>query len=484
MEKDSKIKERNKLLIFLLIIILLCLTLGISIFIGINPTLELNGKENVVIELNSEYIEKGASTHNLFGKTSNKIMISGQVDNKKVGKYKIKYKISNNIFSSEEERIVEVKDTINPEITLEGGVEITVCPNHEYKELGYSASDNYDGDITSKVIINNESNLIKYEVRDSSNNITTIERKIKYEDLEKPTITLNGKSTVYVVKGQAYNESGYSALDNCDGDLTSSVVVSGNVDTYKNGTYVLTYTVRDSNGNETSINRNVKVYTKVEPVKNISSGSGNGIIYLTFDDGPSSSITPKVLDILKEEGIKATFFVINKSDSLNYLIKRAYDEGHTIALHSSTHNYAKIYSSVDAYFNDLYTISNKVKNITGIDSKIIRFPGGSSNTVSRNYYRGIMSILVNEVANRGYIYFDWNIGSGDAGGASNKTQVYNNVVKGLSHSKTNVVLMHDFENNYKTLNALRDIIHYGKNNGYSFSNITTSTPQVKHSVNY
>ncbi|MBQ7140550.1 MAG: polysaccharide deacetylase family protein [Bacilli bacterium] len=471
----------NNILIFSPILILLCFIMCLSLFFGTREYLKINGEKNITLVLNNEYIEKGATSYNMFGKTNNKINISGKVNNTKVGKYKIKYKIQNNIFSNDIERIIEVKDNINPEIILEGGNEVVVCPNQEFVELGYSASDNYDGDITNKVIVNNKRDFISYEVSDTSNNTINVERKIKYEDTEKPKITLNGKSTIYVVNGNSYNEPGYNASDNCEGDISSNVVVSGNVDTSKNGNYILTYTVKDSNGNETSVNRNVKVYTKVEPVKNDS--VGNGVIYLTFDDGPSASITPKVLDILKEEGVKATFFVINKSDSLNYLIKRAHDEGHTIALHSSTHNYAKIYSSVDAYFNDLYTISNKVKNIIGIDSKIIRFPGGSSNTISRNYSKGIMSTLINEVTNRGYIYFDWNIGSGDAGGASNKTQVYNNVIRGLSHSKTNVVLMHDFENNYKTLNALRDIIHYGKNNGYSFSNITTSTPQVKHSVN-
>ena len=93
-----------------------------------------------------------------------------------------------------------------------------------------------------------------------------------------------------------------------------------------------------------------------------------------------------------------------------------------------------------------------------------------------------MTYLTNEVTNKGFIYFDWNVDSDDAGSAKTSDQVYNNVINGLSHNKTNVVLMHDFENNYKTLNALRDIIQYGKNNGYTFSNITSSTPPVRHGV--
>ena len=116
-------------------------------------------------------------------------------------------------------------------------------------------------------------------------------------------------------------------------------------------------------------------------------------------------------------------------------------------------------------------------------SNIIRFPGGGSNTVSRNYSKGIMSILTKEVLNRGYHYFDWNVSSNDAGGAKTSEEVYNNVVKNLSKNRANVVLMHDFENNYKTLNAISDIIDYGKANGYQFLAIDMSTSMVRHSVN-
>ena len=128
-------------------------------------------------------------------------------------------------------------------------------------------------------------------------------------------------------------------------------------------------------------------------------------------------------------------------------------------------------------------LEKKVNSILGIDSKIIRFPGGSSNTVSKRYTPGVMSYLTNEVTNRGYKYYDWNISSEDAGGVKSSEEVYNNVVNNLKHDKANMVLMHDFENNYYTLNALRSIIEYGKNNGYIFSNITMSTPQIIHRVN-
>ena len=236
--------------------------------------------------------------------------------------------------------------------------------------------------------------------------------------------------------------------------------------------------------NETTSKRTVWVYKSNNTNANLSGGE-KGVIYLTFDDGPNNTITKQILDILKEENVKATFFVTNKgSDSI---IKREYNEGHTVALHTASHEYSKVYSSVDNYFKDLDLVQARVKRITGVESKIIRFPGGSSNTVSRNYDKGIkiMTILTSEVLNRGYKYYDWNVDSGDAGNcvsASNKSNcVYKNVTKNLSKKRSNIVLMHDIKS--YTKDALRDIIAYGKANGYTFKAITTDTTMITQRVN-
>lgn len=471
----------KKYLILIISIILTLILLSLSIYFALIPTLKLNGKNNQKIVLNSEYKELGINSKNLFGQKDYKIKISGKVDTSKVGTYKVKYTYKNGLINKSITRNVNVVDEENPIIELVGGKEVYACPNKEYEEIGYSATDNYDGNITDKVKIINNNDLIKYSVKDSSGNVTNIERKLKYEDAEAPVITLNGNVSLSLPLGQAYNEPGYTALDNCDEDLTSEVMVTNNLDVNKVGNYEIVYKVSDKNGNERTVSRKINVYNNKVQIKQGTYQSS--MIYLTFDDGPSASITPKVLDILKETGVKATFFVTCKSDSLNYLIKRAHDEGHTIALHTCTHKYNEIYKSDEAYFNDLYSISNKVKNITGVESKIIRFPGGSSNAVSKQYNIGIMSRLVSKVSARGYIYFDWNIASGDAGGANNKNDVYNNVIKGISPTKTNVVLMHDFENNYKTLNSLKDIITTCKNAGYTFAAIDNNTPQIAHTVN-
>ena len=165
------------------------------------------------------------------------------------------------------------------------------------------------------------------------------------------------------------------------------------------------------------------------------------------------------------------------------MVKREYAEGHTVAIHGYSHKYEEIYRSVDTYMNNLTKLQNKIQQSIGYKATITRFPGGSSNTVSRKYCPGIMTTLSKEVVNRGFTYFDWNVNCGDADTAKTSSAVYNNVVKGLSKSRANVVLMHDFANNTKTINALADIIDYGYANGYTFQRITEDTPMVTHKPN-
>lgn len=432
------------------------------------------------IKLKEEYKESGVKATYLGKDISNDVEIKGKINSSKIGEYEISYVVKKGIFKVSKKRIVEVIDDIKPEIILEGGTNVSACPKKKYKEAGFKATDNYDGDITSKVIVNEEEEKITYTVSDSSGNTTKVIRKLTRIDDEKPVITLKGDKVLYIDKDGKYEEPGYTAIDNCDDDITSEVKISGTVNTSKVGSYKITYLVTDSANNSTEITRTVYV-------KSLKASTSNGIyknsmIYLTFDDGPSN-VTSEILDILKKKNVKATFFVINHEDSLNKLIKREYSEGHTVGLHSYSHRYDKVYSSVDNYFSDLEAIDKKVKNIIGEDPKIIRFPGGGSNTISRKYSTGIMKVLTSEVISRGYHYFDWNVDCGDAGGAKTKEDVYNNVVNHLSHNQTNVVLMHDFQNNYKTVEALNDIIDYGIAAGYQFAAIDMDTPMVRHRVN-
>lgn len=465
----------NKKIIFLLAVPILVIIICTSLYLVIyKPKIVLRGDSEIKVKLGEKYEDEGYEANFLFKKITDDVKTEDNINYDEIGEYEIEYQVKYMGKTNTVTRKIKIVDDTDPVITLKGNEEVSVCPGQKYKEEGYEAKDNYDGDISNLVEITEGKDEITYKVLDSSDNIGKITRKINYKDETKPEIKLAGGSNINVYVGTKYTERGFEATDNCDGKITGSVKKTGSVDTSKTGSYKITYTVSDKAGNETTVLRIVKV------IKKDTSGKGK-VIYLTFDDGPSNTITAKLLDILKDEGVKATFFVINHSSSLDHLIKREYNEGHTVALHSYTHNYKTIYASETAYFNDLNKIREKVYKLTGNYSNIIRFPGGSSNTVSR-FNPKIMTKLTQKVEEKGYQYFDWNVGSGDAGDAKTATQVYNNVIKGLG-SKSNIILMHDFENNNKTLNAIRDIIHYGKNHGYTFERITDSTTPSHHRIN-
>lgn len=474
--RKQEIHHHSNKKLYLSIISLLILIL---LFIGIHflvPTIRLNGENTIEIPYNSSYIEEGATAKFLHDDLTDKITITNHVNSSKVGTYEVIYTVKYHGYEIKKVRTVKVIDDKKPTIILEGESEVNICPNASFKEIGYTATDEYDGDITSKVKVKKGKNKVTYSVKDSSGNAYSISRKVNELDIEKPVITLKGNSTMYLTLEDHYDEPGYTAIDNCSGDITSKVVVTGTVKEKVKGTYTLTYKVSDDHNNETVVERKVIISEKTDP----NSGTiSKGTIYLTFDDGPSNATTGVILDILKEEGVKATFFVTNNGP--DYLIKRMYDEGHTVGLHTASHNYSKVYSSVDNYFADLEIVSNRVKRITGQTSKIVRFPGGSSNTISRRYCQGIMTKLSEELFNQGYRYYDWNVDSGDASTSKTKEAVYRNVTNNLSKNKANVVLMHDIK--YQTREAIRDIIHYGKENGYTFDRIDMDTYMVRQKIN-
>jgi len=206
------------------------------------------------------------------------------------------------------------------------------------------------------------------------------------------------------------------------------------------------------------------------------------VIYLTFDDGPNRYSTPKILDILKKNGVKATFFELKPAKNDFDLTKRILDEGHTLALHGYQHKYDIVYQSQKIYRENLDKLRALFFKKFGVWCTISRFPGGSSNTRSR-YNPGIMTKLTKKVHGWGYHYFDWNVDSGDAGGARSAKDTLANFRQGLQQGRGNVVLMHDFYKNDKTIDALDKMIKYGKKMGYRFLPITASTNEVHHGVN-
>ena len=317
------------------IIGVLLFLIGYSIFLVMSPHIELKGNDKIEVVVGTKYLEKGYNATYGNSNLNNLVKVKGEVDANKVGEYKIEYKVNYNGITKKIYRTVVVKDSERPTITLKGSSDTTVCPNTTYQEEGYQAIDNYDGNITTKVKVTNEKDQVIYTVQDAAKNDSIKIRNLK-TDTEKPIITLKGFKNVTIGVNQNYVEAGYEVADNCDKNIHSKVKTIGFVNNKKEGIYHITYQAVDEAGNKNEVTRVVRVVNSKEK------GLGK-VIYLTFDDGPSRSITPKLLDVLKEENVKATFFVINHAKELDYLIKREYEEGHTVALHSYSHNYKKIY---------------------------------------------------------------------------------------------------------------------------------------------
>ena len=481
-------------------------------------TLTLNGPKEVTIEYGDSYDDPGAGAvfhGSLFFREPLDVEVTreGQVDLDTVGTYRITYTarhIVNSVFGDAElvdavQRTVRVVDTVAPTIVLTADPEVFTIPGEIYQEEGYTATDNYDGDITDQVVRTETEEVITYQVTDSSGNSFQIERPIVYFDPIAPELVLKGKESMSIKLGSTFEEPGYTATDNCDGDITDRVVITGTVDTKKVGTYTLEYTVADSYENTVTVTRKVKVYepetqpttqpttkpTETKETKPKSTESTKpketggavdpanpvgGVVYLTFDDGPSRH-TARLLDILAKHNVKASFFVVNTG----YIstVSRIASEGHTVAIHSATHKFKEIYASEEAFFADLEKMQSIIKDYTGKKAMLMRFPGGSSNKVS-SFNEGIMTRLTKLVEEKGYTYFDWNVDSDDAGNASTALEVYNNVVKGIAKRKSSVVLLHDI-NGY-TVDAIEDIIIWGKANGYTFQALTSSSPTCHHTV--
>ena len=304
--------------------------------------------------------------------------------------------------------------------------------------------------------------------------------KVEVRDKKAPEITLNGDAEMTVEAGSEFSDPGYTATDNCDGDITDSVKVSGDkVDKDKAGKYTVTYEVSDSSGNKATATRVVSVYDPAATADTVN--PSNKIIYLTFDDGPGK-YTQGLLDVLDKYNVKATFFVTNTHPDYQNMIAEEAKRGHTVAIHSASHKYNQIYTSEQAFFDDLEQMNSIIKAQTGNDASIIRFPGGSSNTVSKDYCPGIMTQLVNDVTARGLLYCDWNVSSGDANSKPISTeQVVQNVISGVQSHNVSVVLQHDIKD--FSVNAVEQIIQWGQANGYTFLPLTTSSPMSPHRVN-
>jgi peptidoglycan/xylan/chitin deacetylase (PgdA/CDA1 family) len=389
----------------------------------------------------------------------------GTVNTLALGDYQVQYSASFLWFSAGATRTVRVVDTTPPEITLYASPGSYTLPGGVYEEEGYLAWDSLDGDLTDRVERREENGKVIYRVTDAAGNTARAERQIVYDDPIPPILTLLGGDHITLPYGEAYTEPGYTAMDNMDGDLTAFVTVAGALYPNVAGDYELHYTVEDSWHNRSEVIRTVTVTPKPA-----------GVVYLTFDDGPSK-YTQDLLDILDKYGVKVTFFVVNYG--YNDVIGKEAAAGHAVGVHSATHDYHEIYASEEAYFDDLQKMNDIIYKQTGKYADIIRFPGGSSNTISK-FNPGIMTRLTQAVVDRGYQYFDWNVSSEDAGGTTDPDEVYQNVIDGISRHETSVVLMHDSKSH--TVEAIERILIWCLDNGYELRTLNKDCYAAHHGV--
>lgn len=418
--------------------------------------IEFHKDEDIYLECFSEWndtLPEAIVTHSdLFnGKRLEVTRIKGDVDTSRIGDYTLTYAAKFWRKEVTTTRVVHIVDTTPPKITLHSDEEYFVTDFLDYKEEGFKAVDNHDGDISSKVSAHHCGDSILYTVQDRSGNETSVTRPIPFRDVEPPALTLKGEAHMYLQEGEEWVDPGYHVVDNYDIEVTD-VTMESNVDSSQIGEYTVAYVAKDAAGNISRVERTVHIIDK----------NADNVIYLTFDDGPSP-YTMDLLDILDKYHVKATFFVTG--NEMSEIIAEIANRGHAVGAHTYSHKY-KIYKNEPTYYQDLNKILDVIEEQIGYRPELIRFPGGSSNTISANYCRNIMTQLAESVVRHGYTYFDWSVNSGDADTAKTREAVYENVINGIKETNRPVVLQHDTKD--YSVAATEDIIKWALENGYVF----------------
>lgn len=201
----------------------------------------------------------------------------------------------------------------------------------------------------------------------------------------------------------------------------------------------------------------------------------NKVLYLTFDDGPSA-ITNELLDTLKACNVKATFFVVGKEIvGRENILKRICSEGHSIGLHTYSHNLHSIYENDDAFINEMIRTNELVKKLTGCSTNIIRFPGGSA--------KHLNTAMLKKLHNNNFKIYDWNSSLEDGVYPHLSVQQFVKNSKKCKHGNSRVfLLMHCNSNNVNTIKALPDIIAYYKSNDYEIKPITSDTDEYYYRI--
>ena len=228
-------------------------------------------------------------------------------------------------------------------------------------------------------------------------------------------------------------------------------------------------------------NKEVETFNNETDKIDYTSEEKEKIAFLTFDDGPSKN-TEKILEILKEENVKATFFVNGReTDFAKKMYTRMIEEGHTIGNHTYSHEYKKIYKSEENFMTDVEKLNRHIYDITGYNTDIFRFPGGSNNIINRKYSNSskneFMERLSKKVTNSGYSYIDWTVDSKDATKSTEKVEVIvSSTLSEALSQKYPVILFHDAPAKTTTVEALKTIIKSLKSNGYKIESLSKDSP--------
>lgn len=321
-------------------------------------------------------------------------------------------------------------------------------------------------------------------------------------DKTPPVIELTRNPDYFVSSAEEYQEEGYKAVDDRDGDLTDSVrrIPSGNV---------ICYEVTDRAGNTAIEYREVpvgdgKAASNTQSSDAQSEGDDSGkaseeavtyttdrinidpgyvpdekVIYLTFDDGPGE-YTERLLEILDRYNVHATFFVTGAFPAYADMIRKEYEAGHSVGVHTYTHDFAQIYADKKAFWADIEKIEKVVEEQTGHRTNLMRFAGGSSNTLSAMYTQGIMKELTKEAEKKGYHYFDWNVSSGDGSNDCTGQDVIENIINNVPDNDYSVVLCHDTKE--FTVNNIEYVIAWALENGYTFLPLNETSTTAHHAV--
>ena len=474
----KRLSKRWKIAIVIIVLYVFAVGAVTLLVDGRHVKFVVRGDQAMTVDLGAAFTDPGryaVTSGRLFGdRRELPVQTDGLVDTNTPGVYELSYTAE--YFGREYStvRTVIVADREAPVIELKHTDGYAPDWFSGYEEEGYTAVDNCDGDVTDKVVRVESDGLITYTVTDRSGNSTTAERRIPAA--EAPVLTLNGETEMSVNASLWFSDPGFSVHDSLGNDLSEHVTVEGRVQPYIPGTYEIIYTIENGLGEKVEAVRHVTV----KSLRNPDSVAPDGkTIYLTFDDGPGP-YTDQLLDVLDRYNVKATFFVTAESEKYRDCIGRAYREGHSIGVHTCSHNYYTIYASEQAYFDDFFAMEDIIMEQTGEYTSLFRFPGGSSNTVS-SFNPGIMSRLTKAMENLGYKYFDWNVTSGDAGETTETDKVFENVVEGCTGKNAAVVLQHDIKD--YSVDAVEQIILWGLNNGYSFRALDMSSPDAHHGIN-